>query len=873
MFRAVFVITLAVTAVAHGDDYAAHVKPLLMARCIACHGALKQKAGLRLDTLQLLKKGGDSGSPIVVGKGRDSLLIQHIEERDGLERMPPEGEGEALKPAEIAMLIKWIDAGAAGPADEKPEADPREHWAFRAPVRPAVTTTGNPIDALLEAEWKRAGVTPQAPADPRILLRRVHLDLVGLPPTSPEIDAFVAAAARDRQKAVEAVVDELLSRKQYGERWGRHWMDIWRYSDWWGLGAEVRNSQKHMWHWRDWIIESLNADKGYDQMVREMIAGDELYPTDADKLRGGGYLARQYFRFNRNTWMEETVEHTSKAFMGMTFNCSKCHDHKYDPLSQKEFYQFRAFFEPYQVRLDMVPGQADFDKDGIPRGFDCHLDAPTYIFTRGDEKQPRKDQAISAAAPAIFGFDMPTVKPVNLPLDAHMPGLRPTVIDAQRRLAGQRIEDDVQALSAMLMKLFDGTGKQATIAVEIEYGLNALTLSIAKQATTEAAIAADRARFTMAKGDATMLAQAASKAERRAAALAADLAATKLNLDLLTAAPDKKEGVQKKLTAARDAAAKAHKDAEPVGDKYTSLKGAQKTFESPTETEAQRSVPFPTTSTGRRTALASWLTDSRHPLVARVAANHIWARHFGKPLVSTVFDFGRKGSLPTHPEVLDYLAVELRDNGWSMKKLHRLICTSKAYQMSSSAAGAESNVARDAENRFLWRMHPTRMEAQVIRDSLLALAGELDLTPGGPSIPAADETSKRRSLYFFHSHNEHQKFLLTFDDANVLECYRRAESIVPQQALSLENSKLAMAAAEAIARKLSVNRDEAAFTRIAFELLLGSLPSADESSACADALKQWADVAARDRKPDPALRARINLVLALINHNDFITIR
>ena len=208
-------------------------------------------------------------------------------------------------------------------------------------------------------------------------------------------------------------------------------MDIWRYSDWWGLGAEVRNSQKHIWHWRDWIIESLNADKGYDQMVREMLAADELYPDDLDRLRATGFLARQYFKFNRNTWLDETVEHTVKAFLGLTFNCAKCHDHKYDPISQDDYYRFRAFFEPYQVRTDMVPGETDFEKDGIPRAFDCNLDAPTY------PSHPRR----RAAARRRTGRSTPGLPRVpdarrarrssrcRCPPRPTQPGLRPFVLE------------------------------------------------------------------------------------------------------------------------------------------------------------------------------------------------------------------------------------------------------------------------------------------------------------------------------------------------------------------------------------------------------------------------------------------------------------
>ncbi len=262
-------------------------------------------------------------------------------------------------------------------------------------------------------------------------------------------------------------------------------------------------------------------------------------------------------------------------------------------------------------------------------------------------------------------------------------------------------------------------------------------------------------------------------------------------LEVAKAAADKRADAEKKLAEAQAALDAARKAVDTPGENFTPLPGALKTPESNLETDDSRRKPFPTTSTGRRTALARWLTDPANPLPARVAVNHVWLRHFGRPLVPTVFDFGLKGT-PSHPELLDWLAVELVEHGWSLKHLHRLIVTSEAYALSSSAAGAApENLARDAENQFYWRANSLRMEAQVVRDSLLALAGELDATVGGPSIPVGDEGSRRRSLYFVHSHNEHQKFLETFNDASVLDCYRRAESIVPQQALALENSPLA----------------------------------------------------------------------------------
>ena len=310
------------------------MKPVLTARCYACHGVLKQESGLRLDFFAAIRKGGESGPVVIPNDAAQSPLVARITATDD-ERMPP--EGEPLKPEEIAAIKNWIAQDAAGPADEQPEQDPRDHWAFKAPERPAVPEVANaqwiknPIDAFIAFEHQQHGLHPQPPSDKRLWLRRVTLDLVGLPPTLAEAAAF---QADDSPDAYEQVVARLLDSPQYGERWGRHWMDVWRYSDWWGFQGEVRNSQKHIWHWRDWIIESLNVDKPYDQMLREMLAADELYPNDLDRLRASGYLARQYFKFNRTSWLDETIEHTAKAMLGLTFNCAKCHDHKYDPITQ-----------------------------------------------------------------------------------------------------------------------------------------------------------------------------------------------------------------------------------------------------------------------------------------------------------------------------------------------------------------------------------------------------------------------------------------------------------------------------------------------------------------------------------------------------------
>jgi hypothetical protein len=447
------------------------------------------------------------------------------------------------------------------------------------------------------------------------------------------------------------------------------------------------------------------------------------------------------------------------------------------------------------------------------------------------------------------------IKPVPLPPEAHSPGLRLLVLENHLRAAERQIAAARQTLEEARKKA------QPTALAE-----KMLAAGEAQLAAVKARAPADRARSQQPPAaNAQDLARQAAKAERQAAVAAAEENVARAELEVAAKKPD----AAKKLEVAKTAMTAAKKALENPGEVYTPLRGSLKTPENNLETEASRNKPYPTASTGRRSALAAWMTQPDNPLTARVAVNHIWARHMGRPLVATVFDFGRKGAAPTHPQLLDWLAVEFVQSGWSMKHLHRLIVTSNTYRLSSSGANPQ---AADAENRFYWRMNPQRMQAQVLRDSLLHLSGELDATRGGPSVPTADETSRRRSLYFVHSHNDHNKFLSIFDDANVLECYRRVESIVPQQALALENSKLALAAAEKIARRISAATD-AEFARAAFETVLGTVPTAEEQSECEAALKELKEVIDKEKKPDGVLRARAGLVQALLNHNDFVTIR
>lgn len=1023
-------------------DYEKDIKPLLKERCYTCHGALKQKADLRLDTAAAMRKGGDGGDIL---SGEHALLLERVTTTDKDDRMPPEGEGSMLTTEQVAKLKAWLAAGAPAPANEQPEADPRAHWAYQVP-----RSSGKSMDALLSARLASKNLKSQPEAAPEIWLRRVYLDLIGLPPPPEQIAAFVDDLNRPYppHESYSRVVDRLLNSPQYGERWARHFMDIWRYCDWYGLGAQLRYSQKHIWHWRDWIVESLNTDKGYDQMIVQMLAADELAPEDRDNLRATGFLARSYYLFNRTTWLDATIEHTCRAFLGLTMQCVKCHDHKYDPIEQADYYRMRAIFEPLHVRLDPWQGETDFEKNGLPRVFDLHLDTPTYRHVRGDEKNEDKSKAMSPGIPQVLEFAAFQPKPVKLPPVAAHPVLLPFVLEDQLRAAEREIVSAQKALDqarqalakspqastkpvtaaktiisddftsanparweplngdwkhsatgvrqfttgaerrVMRLKaappadfeaslsftirggqkwksvgiVFDsadgddvmvymsavnggskiqvaiGSGGQSSypptgavpraISQDVRYTLDlrvrgqlinasingdpvlayrlpqsrragAMALSAfdadvefhsfklaelaadvlmrepsadksipladakAGVALAEKQLAAAKARPAMIR--AVFAAETAKQDKTLAKSAAAAEAVHHLaqaEYDLAKAEADPKaKDAAKKIKTAREALEKAKKKRAAPGEAYTSLPASLKAQEGPEESTNAAVQTYPDSSTGRRLAFAKWVADRRNPLTARVLVNQVWMRHFGTPLVANVDDFGRRSPAPLHHDVLDSLTVDFMNNGWSLKHLHRTMVLSGLYRRSSSNANADAaSVAADPDNANYWRMNPRRMESQLVRDSLLHIAGKLDLTQGGPSIdPVKAETSPRRSLYFVQNANEEHRFLATFDNSNVLECYRRNESVVPQQALALTNSRLSRECADALAANLG-KLDGEAFVTQSFLTVLGRPPTESERQASLEGFT--------------ALKQNRSLFLqALINHNDFVTLR
>jgi hypothetical protein len=878
------ILLMAITPSANAAvDYTTQIRPLLQERCFSCHGALQQKSNLRLDTVELMRRGGKSGPVLVPGKPDASPLLERVATADPEDRMPPEHEGQPYSPAQVGHLREWIAAGAPAPADERPEPDPRDHWAFRPRTRPEIprpstqdpTRLRNPIDAFLEHARESRQLTPQPEAPRALLIRRLYLDLIGLPPTEPERTALLADPTQDWY---ERLVDRLLDDPRHGERWARHWMDIWRYSDPWGLGEQHRNSQKHLWHWRDWIVESLNRDLPYDEMLRLMLAADELHPTDPDRLRATGFLARNYFLFNRNQWMDETVEHVGKGFLGITLNCAKCHDHKYDPFPQTDYYRLRAVFEPYHARLDVLPGEPDLDRNGLPRVYDRTLDTPTWRFVRGQENAPDKSAPMAPGVPALFTFASFEPRPVSLPPEAWQPERRPWVFEAHLRAASNRTEAARVRRNETRARL--GTNTNAEPQTELRIAESQLAVAELDLLAITRRAAAQREQW-LESADATHSRRAAVIAERQLGVGRQQLTVDEAELRLLRAAADKKDALSKELTTARGKLAELTRTAaaEPGPDAtFTPLTGAAWTATRFLDsTKDDPTSEFPRTSTGRRTALARWITDPRNPLTARVAVNHLWNRHLGAPLAPVVFDLGRKSGTPPHAALIDWLASELVDHGWSLRHLHRLIVTSAAYRMDSSLRAAGDTAARDPDNQFWWRRTPIRLEGQVVRDAILALAGDLESQRGGPPVaPSAQEGSHRRSLYFYHSNNDRNLFLTTFDEALVKECYRREQSIVPQQSLALLNSRLVGDAAPRIAARLvaqSAATTDDAFIRQAFRELLGTDPSEAERTECRQSLDQWRQGIAPAPNTPSNDRARSNLIWALLNHGDFVTLR
>ncbi len=747
------------------DFFEKRIHPVLVERCYTCHSAQarKLKGNLLLDTRAGVLKGGDLGASIVPGDPDKSLLVKAVRYTDNDLKMPPK---KPLKPEEIADFEAWVKMGAPDPrgadaaAPAKPKIDfarARGLWPFRPvedPPLPAVSRTdwpANAVDRFVLAALEKRGLAPVADADRVTLLRRVTFDLTGLPPTPEEMGAFLD----DRSTGAYArAVDRLLASPRYGERWGRHWMDVIRYADTAGDNSDYPIPQMH--RYRDYIIKAFNEDKPFDLFIREQVAGDLLPAKDEARRRehliATGYLAnakRFGSRVDDYPWhltVEDTIENVGRAFLGLSTGCARCHDHKFDPISQDDYYALYGIFQSTRYPwpgIELLKIQKDF----VPLVPADQVEAMT---------KPVREKAAALAA------------------EAKRVEAEKKRIDAQADAAvGTDDEADAKAAAAAAKKALDKAKK------EIEtHGKKPLPY--------ETAYAVAEAKKT---GNAKV----------------------------------QMKGIPERT---------AHE----VPRRFLEVMGGQR-------------VPDGLQGSGRL-QLAEWLSDPANPLTARVLVNRLWLHHFGRGIVPTPNDFGKQGKPPTHPELLDWLARRFIESGWSIKAMHRLLVHSRAYRLSTrSHAGNEKS---DPSNDWLWRAHRRRLDAESIRDALLAVSGTLDLSPAGPHpfpAMAAWDFTQHKPFKAVYDHNRRSVFLMTqrvmkhpflgiFDGADTnASAALRMNTTTTLQALYFLNDAFFHEKAAAFATRVRAERpdDDARIDR-AYRLAYGRPPSASERAAGRDYL-------------------------------------
>ena len=772
---------------------------ILERNCFGCHGAGLRTSNLDLRTREAALAGGERGEAIVPnypGRSRVYLFAAHAQKP----AMPP---GKQLPEAELAILERWISAGAVYPekaaADGGSEGDAarkaalaameehpvtekdRAFWSFRKPVRPAVPATGasNPIDSFLRAAWREKGLVASPPAGRRALARRVYLDVTGLPPTPQQVRAFVA----DRSpQAWEKLVEALLASPQYGERWARHWLDLVRYAD--SGGFEYDRDYVQIWRYRDWVARSFNENMPYDRFVKLQLAGDEFEPASREAIIATGFLRlgpenNIKTEQTRMDELDDIVSTTSLSFLGMTLGCARCHNHKFDPIPQKDYYRIQAVFYSTRPREYPLVDAAEVDRYNAEGKRIDGLVKPLAERREALEKPYRE---------AIFAE-----KVARLPEYMQEAWKTPP----EKRTEGQRLN-----------------------ARQIER-----TLQIEEPEILARMSAAERAEHKRVTEETAALRKQKPREYDTAMAIGEEGREALPSYFLHRGSPGNKGSEMRPgvLTAASDA--------EPA-------------FPAP---------PAHAHSTYRRRGFAQWMASKENPLTARVMVNRIWQHHFGEGLVATPSNFGRTGMRPSNAALLDWLAVEFVESGWDMKHMHRLMLASEAYRMASG--DIEANLKLDPRNRALWRMPRQRLEAEALRDSIFAVAGTLDMTRGGPPVqpfidPALfqgsskrtwngkadeDRSTWRRSLYVFNKRSIRYPLFESFDQPDMItSCARRNSSTTAPQALLLMNNSLVrMQAAEFAARLRREADNDAARIRRAFELAFARTPEPKEMDEAA----------------------------------------
>ncbi|MCP4189142.1 MAG: DUF1553 domain-containing protein [Planctomycetaceae bacterium] len=759
LFFAVLMPTAVCISAELESEFEQQIRPLLVAHCIKCHGASKQEGELRLDSRSGLLAGGGSGSAVVPGAPSESLLIRALK-HDGLE-MPPENR---LATHEIEAFVKWVRDGAVWPETLLPlrtatnqisEKD-RSWWSFQpvqvphVPIDPSDTWSRNPIDRFVFRRLKQHSMRPAPMASPTSLVRRLYFDLLGLPPTPEQLDVFLTD---DESVRWERLIDQLLTKSAYGEHWARYWLDLVRYaeSDGWKQDAY----RPHIWRYRDYVVRSFNEDKPYPEFVREQLAGDELNPTHPDTLAATGYLRLGIYEYNQrnarahwNDILNEVTDVTGDVFLGMGMACARCHDHKFDPLLQTDYFRLRAFFEPMVWRDD--------------RPYATELEQIAF---------ERRDATWQEAAKAVRQQIDVLIRPYQ---------------ERKQKATIDKFPLEIQACIQTPVEDRNSWEHQMVYLIErqfLEEGKSPLDSLSKDDKQTYDQLQQQLAGFESLKPKALPNLMSVSDSEGR-------ISPTRM--------PDD-----------------------------TTQRSIEPGFLAVLRTDAPSTVETPQNlqTSGRRAALANWIVQADNPLTSRVIVNRVWQQHFGQGIVKSVNDFGQLGDLPSHPELLDWLASELVASGWSLKHLHKLILTSNTWRQSAEHPEAMRYEQIDPSENLLWRARVRRLNAEQIRDAMLTISGEIEVKVGGPS---QDENSARRSLYIKSFRNTPNELLHAFDQANGLKSEpQRNRTTTPVQSLLMINGEFTLQRAEAFARRVTNDGNVSASQAVdtAFQLAWGRMPN------------------------------------------------
>lgn len=768
------------------EFFTKQVRPILEANCFSCHSHAMKKAkgGLVVDARASLLKGGDSGPALVPGHPEKSLLLKAISYTDDELRMPPKGK---MPEAQITVLREWIRRGAPWPGGKEQVArtigviseEDRAWWAFQPVKLPALPEVkdaawnANPIDRFIKSRLDQEGLTPAPVAEKLALARRVYFDLTGLPPTQSEILAFVDDPAPD---AYAKLVDRLLASPRYGERMARVWLDLVRYAE--SDGFRLDSYRPDAWRYRDWVIRAFNGDKPYDQFIREQLAGDEINPDDPECLTATGYLCHGIYEYNQrdartqwNDMINEVTDVAGDVFLAMGMGCARCHDHKFDPILQKDYFRLRAFFEPLMF----------------------HDDKPLASAQQQAEHRAKLAKWEQQAAPVLSEIAR-LEAPVKKHVDAEFSSKFPRDIQEMMRKPVVERAPQEQQLAALAYR-------------QVQYEFDRLDTHV--KGTAKAKLI--ELRKELHKFDATR---------------PVDLPLGLTVRDVGALAPP--TVIPKKANS------------EPIAPGFLTILD-----------DRSAAIPAIKGSTGRRLALANWLTQPDHPLTARVMVNRLWQMHFGRGLVATSSDFGHLGEKPSHPELLDWLAREFthptfspgsQNQGglqpWSVKHLHRLIVTSRTYRQSALHPPSETALKKDPENRLLWKMPTRRLEAEQIRDGILAVTGKLDLTAGGPSV---EPREPRRSIYCKVMRNSREPLLDVFDwPENFQSTAQRNVTTTATQSLLMLNSPYMLKQAQEFAARLTKEKhsNDEALVNAALRHAFGRTATADERRVGIEFLKK-----------------------------------